>query len=199
MLSLCKLAKLTAPKAPDTDDYISRVNSRLELINLQEEIPDYVLHHYGYDTSRPRVLEPQEIIRLYVCSEHKEASEIDFRKALDVLQFVTDEELQNELFVEIWATAILRDSWTDMDLSSPIDSLQYTLFFRLADLSLTLGKIRLLQFLLDLRIVSGADVHSILPEHDLLINSPLLVEIQENKHFQYLIKTAYEHVYRSVY
>lgn len=141
MYSLCKLAKLAAPTLDDaTQDYVGHVDAQLDLIDLQEQLPDYVLHHYGYDVARPRVIEPQEIARLYVCDEHREAGEIEFRKALDVLQYVADGEAQSELFVEIWADAILRDSWSRVDLESPTEALQGTLFFRLADLSLALGK-----------------------------------------------------------
>lgn len=140
MYSLCKLAKLAAPLVETTQDYVGYVDSQLDLINLQEELPDYVLHQYGFDVARPRVLEPQEIARLYVCDEHKEAGEIEFRKALDVLAHVADGEARNELFVEIWADAVLRDSWSRVDLESPMEALQDTLFFRLADLSLALGK-----------------------------------------------------------
>lgn len=141
MLSLCKLSKLAASKTVAADPYIQDVNSQLELITFQEELPDYVLEQYGYDTAKPCVIPAKDLINLYICPEFKDASEVEFKKALDLLLYVENEDLREELCLNIWRNAILRDSWNVSNVDSPLEVLQYTLFFRLADLALTLGKI----------------------------------------------------------
>lgn len=140
MLSLCKLSKLAAPNTLPSDSYVEDVNSQLELITFQEELPDYVLEQYGYDTLKPCVIPAKDLINLYICSEYKDASEVEFKKALDLLIYVENEDLREELSLSVWRNAILRDSWNVETVDSPMDILQHTLFFRLADLALILGK-----------------------------------------------------------
>lgn len=180
MFSLSKLAKLAAPDGAN-ENYIDYIDSHLELIAFQEDIPDYVLQHYGYDTLKPKVIPPKDLIHLYTCVEYKEACEIEFKKALDLLEYIDGNELKNELALNIWRAAILRDSWLKGNIDSPLEILQNILFFKLAQLALCLG----------------ADPQNLLPSLDILMDTPELFELQENKNFRYLIKTAYEHVHQS--
>lgn len=41
---------------------------------------------------------------------------------------------------EIWCKAITKDNWTELDSNAPLDAIQDLLFFRLAELCITLGK-----------------------------------------------------------
>lgn len=140
ILSLSKLAKLAGPDTEDVETYVDNINASLDLITFQEDLPDYVLQQFGYDTLRPRVLTPKELINLYICNEYSDATELEFKKALDILTFVNEEELREELHLKIWRSAILRDSWNFMNLDSPLEVLQGTLFFKLIELSMVLGK-----------------------------------------------------------
>lgn len=117
------------------------MNSQLELITFQEELPDYVLEEYGYDTLKPCVIPVMDLINLYICNEYKDASEVEFKKALDLLIYVENEDLREELRLNVWRNAILRDSWNITNVDSPLEVLQHTLFFRLADLAVMLGEI----------------------------------------------------------
>lgn len=145
MLSLAKLAKLAAPNVDEADPYVQNVNAQLELIAFQEDLPDYVLEQYGYDTAKPSVIPAKELINLYVCTEFKDATELEFKKALDLLVYVDNEDLQAELLLKVWHNAILRDSWNFTNIDSPLEVLQHTLFFRLADLAVVLGTLMIIQ------------------------------------------------------
>ncbi|KAJ8938499.1 hypothetical protein NQ318_005163 [Aromia moschata] len=180
-LSLSKLARLAGPNSPDMDLHVKTVNSRLELVAYQEDLPDYVLQQFGYDTLKPRVIPPKDLVCLYVCKEYADAGELEFKKALDILAFVDDAELREELHLKVWRGAILRDSWHFANLDSPLEALQGTLFFKLVDLAIALG----------------ADPHELLPHLDLLMEDESMRELQEDKNFQFLIKAGYEHVFRS--
>lgn len=140
ILSLSKLAKLAGPDTEDVDTYVDSINASLHLITFQEDVPDYVLQQFGYDTIRPTVIPPKELINLYICPEYSDAGELEFKKALDVLTFVNEEDLKEELNLKIWRYAILRDSWNFRNMDSPMEVLQGTLFFKLIDLSMTLGE-----------------------------------------------------------
>ncbi|KAJ8941363.1 hypothetical protein NQ314_010426 [Rhamnusium bicolor] len=172
MLSLSKLAKLAGPNTTDSKSYIENINSHLELITFQEDLPDYVLQEFGYDTLKPRVIPPKDLVHLYICNEYTDAGELEFKKALDILPFIEDEELREELHLKIWRSAILRDSWTYKNLDYPLEILQGTLFFRLVDLSIALG----------------ANPNSLLPPLDTLTEDQCMQDLQDNKNFQFLIK-----------
>ncbi|CAG9859414.1 unnamed protein product [Phyllotreta striolata] len=181
VLSLSKLSKLAGITTSDTENFVENVNSRLDLINYQEELPDYVLQQFGYETVRPRVIEPHDLISLHVCEEYSDATELEFKKALDILNFVDDEDLKEKLHLKIWRKAILRDSWNFTNLDSPLEVLNMTLFFKIVDL------------LLDI----GVSPQILLPPMNVLLEDPELQELQDNPNFLFLIKTAYEYVNRS--
>ncbi|VEN43093.1 unnamed protein product [Callosobruchus maculatus] len=181
MLSLSKLASLAAPPVADIDEKIDTINRKLELVALREEVPDYVLQEYGYDTVTPRVIPPKDLIHLYTCTEYSDATELEFKKAIDILPFIEDGELREEMQLKIWRNAILRDAWNYQNLDAPLEVLQRTLFFRIVELSLMLG-------------VNSQDI---LPPLDALMEDECMKELQENNNFQFLIKTAYEYVYQT--
>jgi nuclear pore complex protein Nup133 len=180
MYSLCKLTKLASANQ-DCDPYMRNIEARLDLISYQEDIPDYVLQQFGYDTIHIKVIPPKDMINLYICKEYKEAGELEFKKALDLLAFIDDEELKQELSLKIWRYALLRDLWKHENLDSPLEILQNKLFFKLVDLA---------------TILDG-DGWSLLPSLDTLLDDDLLKDLQDNTNFQFLIKTGYEHIYRS--
>lgn len=141
MLSLSKLSKLAASNEQDRDEFVIGINKDLELIEFQEELPDYVLESYGYDTVKPAVISPKNLIHLYVCSEYRDSTELDFKKALDLLQYVNEDELRTNLKLKIWRMAILKDNWHEKNVDSPLEVLQGKMFYKLADLAIMLGKL----------------------------------------------------------
>lgn len=141
MLSLAKLSKLASPVVVENDPIVENINLQLELVASQEELPDYVLEQYGYNIFKPCVIPPKDLIGLYICHEYKDAGEVEFKKALELLRYINNEELREELHLKIWRSAILRDSWNLGNVDSPLEILHHTLFFKLVDLALVLGKI----------------------------------------------------------
>lgn len=137
MLSLGKLAKLACVNVDD--DFVNGINKNLELIEIQEEIPDYVLDGFGYDTVKPSVISPKNLIYLYISPDYRDSSELEFKKALDLLQYITEDELKTDLRLKIWRMAILKDSWNEKNVDSPQEILQNKMIYKLADLSIMLG------------------------------------------------------------
>ncbi|XP_055536307.1 nuclear pore complex protein Nup133 [Wyeomyia smithii] len=176
MLSLSKLCALAAEG--DFSSQIAEINSEAKLLDLQEQIPLEILNIYGYDTRNAKVLTPEEIVDLFIADEYNKSSEAEFRKALELLDFV---EEPMEVRHKIWCAAIMRDSWDSYNRNAPLDTMQNMMFFRLIDLC----------FILD------GELENFLPPVESFLTAPELGELAESKSFQYLIKLGYEHIYDS--
>lgn len=139
-LSLSKIALLCSDESEEEKrEALEKINSELELISHQEELPDDVLETYGYDTKKLRVLKPMEIINFYTCAENTLATEFDFKKALDLLDYVPDVDDKKALRLRIWARAAKRNKW-DSVTKNPELQIQHTLFFKIMDLNHTMGE-----------------------------------------------------------
>jgi len=141
MLSLAKLALLASDESEDNViDYVKTIDNELGLIAYQEDLPTQVLTTYGYDIEKLRVLIPRELIMLYTSSDNVVANEYDFKKALDLLDYVEREEDKLSLKLQIWARAARRNQWDSVD-KNPEQQIQETLFFKLMDLTFFMGKL----------------------------------------------------------
>jgi len=128
-----------------------------------------------------RVLTAREMIELYIGDENNEADYIDFKKALDLLGFASlEEEDQETVRLHIWSRSILRNTWTDIDVDNPLESVRDTVFFRLVEFA----------------FMQGADLADFLPRPETLLESEELGELRSNTNFQFLIQTGYEHIQR---
>ena len=103
----------------------------------QEQIPSSVLDQFGLDRATMRVLSPREMIQMYTGEENLEADHIDFKKALDLVDCQPLEASEAErLRLHIWAMALLRNRWDNINVDDPVESLRDTLFFRLVEFAL---------------------------------------------------------------
>ncbi|XP_059618907.1 nuclear pore complex protein Nup133 [Phlebotomus argentipes] len=172
------LAKLSFFAAGDSADQIEMINNELNLIEYQEQLPIEVLQAFGFDTDNPKVLKPEEIINLYISEENEGATEYDFRKALEMLQFVEDNQTVRH---KIWCAAILRDSWTNYDMNDPLNDMQDMMFFKLIDCC----------------HLRDENLEDVLPSIREFLHSPELGPLTDNKSFQYLLQFGYEHINRA--
>lgn len=66
MLSLAKLSLLASDEKEHViEDISNEIDSELELVAHQEDLPENVLVSYGYDVTRLGVLTPQELIKVF--------------------------------------------------------------------------------------------------------------------------------------
>ena len=79
------------------------------------------------------------VAQMYISDENTLANELDFKKALDLLNFVEDSEHRDTLKARVWAKAILRDAWTQLDTDDVLHSIRSTLFYRIIDFSMSAG------------------------------------------------------------
>jgi nuclear pore complex protein Nup133 len=88
MLSLAKLAVLASDEQPDkVEEQVNSLNTDLDLVSYQEELPEVVLSSYGYDVERLRVLTPAEIIKVrgQEFMEMQSISQLKMMPACDVI------------------------------------------------------------------------------------------------------------------
>lgn len=176
MQTILSLAKLSAFAAEsDMTQQILEINRKLHLIEHQSQIDHSILTSLGFDVNQLRVLQPNEMIELYISEEYTEATEVEFRKALELLVYVEDEiDFRNR----IWCSAIKRDDWLNINMDAPLDKISETIFFKLVELC----------FMLD------GEIQSTLPPVDVFLTAGELAEELSHKSFQYLLKLAYEHI-----
>lgn len=74
--------------------------------------------------------------QLLITEENEAANEFDFRKALELLNYM---EEPFDTRHRIWCAAILRDNWTDYDTDTALNYLQNLLFFKLIELCHLMG------------------------------------------------------------
>ncbi|XP_043261312.1 nuclear pore complex protein Nup133 isoform X2 [Colletes gigas] len=181
MLSLAKLALLASgDPQEELSDYVERIDNELALIAHQEDLPTQVLTTYGYDVEKLRVFKPTELITLYTSEDNIDANEYDFKKALDLLDYVEDKDEKASLKLRIWARAAKRDQWDTIG-KNPEEQVQETIFFKLMDLAHFMGDLAT-QFL---------------PPVDMLLEEPELGSLAESNNFQFLIKFVYEYTYHN--
>jgi len=92
---------ISAKDPINTSEHLETINQYLKLISYQEQIPDYVVQHHGFNAKKPKVLHPREIVSLYISTEYVDAKELEFRKALDVANFVDSIE-KVELILQVF-------------------------------------------------------------------------------------------------
>lgn len=173
MLSLAKLSAYGAEM--DMSQQIEIINRELHLIEHQSQIEPEILAGIGFDMNNVRVLQPEEMIELYISPEYRSSSEVEFRKALELLSYVEDNiDYRNK----IWYAAVKKDNWTRIDMDSPIEKISETIFYKLVELC----------YILD------TDLESFVPPIDVFLTSEELSEDLANEKFVYLIKLAYEYI-----
>ncbi|PVD32345.1 hypothetical protein C0Q70_07778 [Pomacea canaliculata] len=144
LLSLSKLAALASDQQETLETNIEAINEELNLVQLQETLPSEALESISMDPKNMRVMTPSELIRMYAGDLNIFATEVDFKKALDLLQYVDKNDSAedfDELKLFIWCQAILRDKdrWTDDTETDPVKLRDDTVFFKTVDLAYTEG------------------------------------------------------------
>ncbi|XP_053405017.1 nuclear pore complex protein Nup133-like [Mercenaria mercenaria] len=182
MLSLAKLAALACGDVEEqmkTD--IRDIDEEQELVLNQELLPVELLETMNVDAEHMKVLTPVELIQLYICEENTAATEYDFKKAHDLMQFLDTEDPAIDYETvrnSIWCKAILRDKaiWTHTPTGDPVDSVRDTIFFKTVSLAVT----------------DGWDPRSLLPDLQSLLTCEVLAAVATNKQLQFLLAAVYE-------
>ncbi|XP_018416810.1 PREDICTED: nuclear pore complex protein Nup133 [Nanorana parkeri] len=129
------------------------------------------------------VLTPLELIKLYICEENKKANENDFKKALDLLEYIHPQEdiYSNEVKQEILCKSIKKDTWSTLDgKDDPLEASRNFVF------------VKVLQKLVN----EGKDLKSYLPDVNALLQSDELGSLKSNRCFEFVLKANYEFFFK---
>ena len=133
MLSLAKLSALASEEDEEqVTGVLDNIEHQMNVIETQEQLPNAILEGLGFERETMRALTPRELIevwrksrcqkvtnsqkdilslfQLYISEDNAASDQIDFKKALDLLEYELpashDEDGMNEwnqLKLHIWA------------------------------------------------------------------------------------------------
>ncbi|CAH0593984.1 unnamed protein product [Chrysodeixis includens] len=139
-------------------------------------LPAALRAHHGLAGPDSRVLPPADLVQMYIDSDSKTLTEYDYKKALDLTDFIEDMELRDDLRLRVWCACIRNDDWSACRVSEPAEELRDKMFFRL----------------IDLVHVMGGDLDLLLPPVEDILTAPELAELVSDPRFHFIMKYGYE-------
>ncbi|KAM8813256.1 nuclear pore complex protein Nup133 [Rhynchonycteris naso] len=181
LLGLSKLAALASDFSEDIlQEKIEEMAEQERFLLHQETLPEQLLAEKQLSLSAMPVLTAPQLISLYICEENRRANEYDFKKALDLLEYIDEEEdiNINNLKLEILCKALQRDNWSSSDgKDDPIEVSKDSIF------------VKILQKLLK----DGIQLSDYLPEVKDLLKAEHLGSLKSNPYFEFVLKANYEY------
>ncbi|CAH0689949.1 unnamed protein product [Spodoptera exigua] len=153
-----------------------RLDARLALASQHAALPAALRLRHGLGPADCAVLPPDDLVQMYIDSESKELTEYDYKKALDLTDFVEDMEKRDDLRLRVWCACILADDWSSVRMDAPAQDLADKMFFRL----------------IDLVHLMGADVSVVVPAAEDVLTAPELAELAADSRFHYLLRYGYQ-------
>ncbi|KAM3623609.1 uncharacterized protein V6R79_013158 [Siganus canaliculatus] len=135
LLALSKLT-LLASDLPD-DELNKQVDDIVEqerFLLHQETLPRQLLEEKQQNPDTMPVLSAHNLIQLYICDDNRRANEYDFKKALDLLEYIEEEDAVDVdlLKCEIFGKALRRDDWSSADGSDdPLEAAKDSTFVKI--------------------------------------------------------------------
>lgn len=180
LLGLSKLAALASDFSENVlQEKIEEMAEQERFLLHQETLPEQLLSEKQLSLSAMPVLTAPQLIGLYICEENRRANEYDFKKALDLLEYIDEEEDVNinDLKLEILCKALQRDNWSSSDKDDPIEVSKDSIF------------VKILQKLLK----DGIQLSEYLPEVKDLLQADQLGSLKSNPFFEFVLKANYEY------
>nr|XP_004659740.2 nuclear pore complex protein Nup133 [Jaculus jaculus] len=181
LLGLSKLAALASGLSEDElREKVDAMAEQERFLLHQETLPEQLLAERQLSLSTMPVLTAPQLISLYICEENRRANEYDFKKALDLLEYIDEEEDVNiyDLKLEILCRALQRDDWSSSDgKDDPIEVSKDSVF------------VKILQKLLK----DGTQLSEYLPDVKDLLQADQLGSLKSNPYFEFVLKANYEY------
>ncbi|KAM5143811.1 nuclear pore complex protein Nup133 [Callospermophilus lateralis] len=181
LLGLSKLAALASDLSEDVlQEKIEAMAEQERFLLHQETLPEQLLAEKQLRLGAMPVLTAPQLISLYICEENRRANEYDFKKALDLLEYIEEDEDVNidDLKLEILCRALQRDDWSSSDgKDDPIEVSKDSVF------------VKILQKLLK----DGVRLSEYLPEVQGLLQADQLGSLKSNPYFEFVLKANYEY------
>ncbi|KAM9018268.1 nuclear pore complex protein Nup133 isoform 2-T2 [Ara ararauna] len=180
LLGLSKLAALASDFSEDIlQEKIEEISEQERFLLHQETLPEQLLAEKQLSLNDMPVLSASQLIDMYICDENRRANEYDFKKALDLLEYIDEgEEVDvNDLKLKILCKALQRDGWSSSDgKDDPIEASKDSIF------------VKILQKLLK----EGVQLSEYLPEVNDMLQANELGNLKCNAYFRFVLKANYE-------
>lgn len=186
--TLLALSKLTALASDlPQDDIKKHVNDIVEqerFLLHQETLPRQLLEEKQQDPDTLPVLSAHNLIQLYVCDDNRRANEYDFKKALDLLEYIDEEDGVDieALKCEILGKALRKDDWSTADGNDdPLEAAKESIFVKIL--------LKLIQ--------EGVPLQTYLPDVKELLDLDELSGLKSKPCFEFVLRANYEHYLQS--
>lgn len=180
MLSIGKLCLLASEEdVENLAEDLGGIQNELDVILHQETLPALVVENSGIEANEMPPLSVEDLIELYTGDKNTDADEYDFKRALDLVEFV-EPFRRTFLWNNIWYRSILKDNWVGKVPTNPLAKVQDTVFYRCAKLFSD----------------QTSEIQNFLPSFDVLQSSEELRRrgLTTNDNFVFLMKAFYESI-----
>nr|XP_057931322.1 nuclear pore complex protein Nup133 isoform X2 [Doryrhamphus excisus] len=181
LLALSKLAAL-ASNLPDDElgKQVEDVVEQERFLLHQETLPRQLLEDKQQNPDTMPLLSAYNLIQLYICDDNRRANEYDFKKALDLLEYIDQEDDLDidALKCDIFGKVLRRDDWSSSDANDdPLEAAKDSIFVKI---------------LLKL-IEEGVPLQTYLPDVKDLLELEELSSFKSKPYFEFVLRANYEH------
>lgn len=181
LLALSKLAALASDlNEEDVNKHVDDIVEQERFLLHQETLPRQLLEEKQQNPDTMPVLSAHNLIQLYICDDNRQANEYDFKKALDLLEYIEEEdEVDTEaLKCEILGKALRKDDWSTADGNDdPLEAAKDSVFVKIL--------LKLIQ--------EGVPLQTYLPDVKDLLDLEELSTLKSKPYFEFVLKANYEH------
>ncbi|KAM4749954.1 nuclear pore complex protein Nup133 [Anableps anableps] len=182
--TLLALSKLTALASDLPKDELSKqvddIVEQERFLLHQETLPRRLLEEKQQNPDTMPLLSTHNLIQLYICDDNRQANEYDFKKALDLLEYIDEEDSVDidSLKCEIFSKALRRDDWSSADGSDdPLEAAKDSIFIKIL--------LKLIQ--------EGVPLQTYLPDVKELLEQDELSSLKSKPYFEFVLRANYEH------
>uniref|UniRef100_A0A6Q2XRS8 Nuclear pore complex protein Nup133 n=1 Tax=Esox lucius TaxID=8010 RepID=A0A6Q2XRS8_ESOLU len=181
--TLLALGKLTAlasdmPEAVMQKQVEDIVEQERFLLH-QETLPKQLLEEKQMNPDTMPLLSAHNLINLYICDDNRRANEYDFKKALDLLEYIVEDAVDIEgLKCEIFCKALKKDDWSSADGNDdPLEAAKDSIFVKIL--------LKLIQ--------EGIPLQTYLPDVKDLLQVDEMEALKSKPTFEFVLRANYEH------
>ncbi|XP_071370719.1 nuclear pore complex protein Nup133-like, partial [Centroberyx affinis] len=178
--TLLALSKLTALASDTADEDLNDIIEQERFLLHQETLPRQLLEEKQQNPDTMPLLSAHNLIKLYICDDNRRANEYDFKKALDLLEYIDEEDAVDIdlLKCEIFGKALRKDDWSSADGNDdPLEAAKDSIFVKIL--------LKLIQ--------EGVPLQSYLPEVKELLELEELGSLKAKPYFEFVLRANYEH------
>ncbi|XP_056136281.1 nuclear pore complex protein Nup133 [Lampris incognitus] len=181
LLALSKLTALASDMPEDDlNKQIDEIVEQERFLLHQETLPKQLLEEKQQNPDTMPLLSAHNLIKLYICDDNRRSNEYDFKKALDLLAYIDEEDAVDiELLkCEILGKALKKDDWSSADGNDdPLDAAKDSIFIKIL-LMLT---------------QEGVPLQTYLPDVKDLLEFDELASLRSKPFFEFVLRANYQH------